>query len=295
MVAQTTGVHTRSEPMNYYHLINIDRDITCPEDFSEEINTIRMAAAGDICHIVINTYGGSVDTALAITAAMNQSAAHIVTEAVGCVASAGTLIFLCGDEYRVNDDLTFMIHSASYFYGGKHNNVVEYVDFQKKSVTQMINKYYKHFLTDEEIANVLAGKDLWLDTDEVIERLEKRKELLDKEEAIEDLLPEVNRDYFKDMTKDQILDELFGEDDAIPKEEKCAGFSADGGVYNKNGELLFTIKNTPKQIANNFASAKEIKEIADDLGVTYPKTASKLKVAELIHKFLEEEIFSEDK
>jgi hypothetical protein len=108
-------------------------------------------------------------------------------------------------------------------------------------------------------------------------------------------LPEVNRDYFKDMTKDQILDELFGEDDAIPKEEKCAGFSADGGVYNKNGELLFTIKNTPKQIANNFASAKEIKEIADDLGVTYPKTASKLKVAELIHKFLEEEIFSEDK
>lgn len=164
----------RVSSMTSYIEVSIDRDITAPEDFREEIAAIRSGKEGDVIFITLNTGGGRLDTANAILSAMRYSKAHIITEAVGCVASAGTCIFLAGDECRVRQDVEFMIHTASYGYGGKANNVAEYVAHQQKAVNAFVTKNYEHFLTEEEIEKVITGSDYWMGADELILRLNNR-------------------------------------------------------------------------------------------------------------------------
>jgi ATP-dependent protease ClpP protease subunit len=160
--------------MSSYIEISIDRDITAPSDFREEISAIRAAKESDVIHICITTDGGRLDTAHAIISAMRQSPAHIICEAVGTVASAGTIIFLSGDEFRVNPHVEFMVHTSSSTYGGKTNNLSEYITHQQKSIRSLVEDCYKHFLSDDEIESVLSGTDYWMDSDEVVKRLEDR-------------------------------------------------------------------------------------------------------------------------
>ncbi|MGF2033664.1 ATP-dependent Clp protease proteolytic subunit, partial [Staphylococcus aureus] len=82
------------------------------------------------------------------------------------------MIFLNGDEFRVSDDAEFMIHTGAYGTRGKENNVRQQVEFFAKSNARLMYKYYKHFLTPEEIEAAIEGKDFWMNSDEIIERLE---------------------------------------------------------------------------------------------------------------------------
>ena len=195
-------------PMSSYIEISIDRDITSPEDFREEICAIRSAKEGDVVLITLNCGGGQIDTAMAIIAAMNQCPAHIICEAVGTVASAATLIFLNGHEYRVNDGIEWMQHTASYSYGGKANNIAEFVTFQQKIVRNMVEKSYKHFLTDDEIEKLLAGADYWMDSEDVCTRLEARAAAMSPEDGS----PEITREQLQSWSHERLVSFIYDED-----------------------------------------------------------------------------------
>jgi len=49
------------------------------------------------------------------------------------------------------------------------------VSFEKKLVDKMMKKVYSGFLSEDEITDILEGKDLWLDGDEVVTRLKAMK------------------------------------------------------------------------------------------------------------------------
>lgn len=191
-----------------YIEISIDRDITEPEDFRDEIAAIRSAKESDVLHITVNTGGGSLDTAMAIIAAMRQSKAHIICEAVGTVASAGTLIFLAGHEFRVNDGVEYMMHTASFRYGGKANNVAEYVNFQQNVVRKMVESSYKNFLTQDEIEKLLSGTDFWMDSEEVCRRLQLRQEALEKEQGVD----EITREELESWSHERLVSFIYDED-----------------------------------------------------------------------------------
>lgn len=42
--------------------------------------------------------------------------------------------------------------------------------FMDASITSAFNDFYKGFLTEDEIVDVVEGKDLWMNTEEVISR-----------------------------------------------------------------------------------------------------------------------------
>jgi len=195
-------------PMSSYIEISIDRDITAPEDFREEIGAIRSAKEGDVVHISITCDGGRLDTAHAIISAMNQCHAHIICEAVGTVASAGTMIFLSGHEFRVNDHLEFMVHTSSSGNYGKTNNLAEYIVHQQKSIGRLVRGVYKHFLTEDEIESVLSGTDYYFDSDDVCTRLEARAAAT----SPEDEAPEITREQLQSWPHERLVSFIYDED-----------------------------------------------------------------------------------
>lgn len=206
------------EPFAYKYTIRLDRELTIPSDFQEELYTLRQATENDVVHILLNGPGGSDAVMKAFLSSMAQTPAHIITEIEGSCNSALTMIFLAGDEFRVSDDSEFMIHTASFGYGGKENNVRQFVEFNAKANERLMHKYYKHYLSPEEIEEVIEGKDVWHNADDIIERLEKRQKLLEAEAREEN--PELFQEFEVDFPereemekwdKDKILDFIFDE------------------------------------------------------------------------------------
>jgi hypothetical protein len=54
------------------------------------------------------------------------------------------------------------------------------IDFQHKWSENLIRSSYKDFLSESEIKQILAGKDLWMLRDEVGVRFEKRNAEMEK-------------------------------------------------------------------------------------------------------------------
>ncbi len=181
---QTGGVISR--PIAFEHTIYIDEELVSPSEWRQELETIRTAQAGDTVHVRLNTVGGSDIVMGAFVKAIAETQAHVVGHIEHMCCSAGTIIFLACHSYVVSDDCEFMIHTASLGYGGKQNNFYEFSTFNNKANERLMRKYYKDFLTEEEINQALKGADFWFDSEEVIQRLETRDKIR-QESQIEEM------------------------------------------------------------------------------------------------------------
>ena len=181
---QTGGVISR--PIAFEHTIYIDEELVSPSEWRQELETIRTAQAGDTVHVRLNTVGGSDVVMGAFVKAIAETQAHVVGHIEHMCCSAGTIIFLACHSYVVSDDCEFMIHTASLGYGGKQNNFYEFSTFNNKANERLMRKYYKDFLTEEEINQALKGADFWFDSEEVIQRLENRDKIR-QESQIEEM------------------------------------------------------------------------------------------------------------
>ena len=160
---QTGGVISR--PIAFEHTIYIDEELVSPSEWRQELETIRTAQAGDTVHVRLNTVGGSDVVMGAFVKAIAETQAHVVGHIEHMCCSAGTIIFLACHSYVVSDDCEFMIHTASLGYGGKQNNFYEFSTFNNKANERLMRKYYKDFLTEEEINQALKGADFWFDSE----------------------------------------------------------------------------------------------------------------------------------
>jgi ATP-dependent protease ClpP protease subunit len=70
---------------------------------------------GDTVTLYINTPGGSAYSTLAIVDQINSlkdKGVHIITKATGSCMSAGTILWLMGDERKTSDNTLFMFHTV---------------------------------------------------------------------------------------------------------------------------------------------------------------------------------------
>jgi ATP-dependent protease ClpP protease subunit len=157
-------------PVSLHHFYIVD-EIEDVKPYLDLINTLKTAEAHDTIFINLNTPGGNLNTAIQIMSAIKQSSATVITCLEGSVCSAGTLIFLSGHKFMVNPNCTFMIHNYSQWTGGKGNEIALQVKYQENYFHKLAKDVYGGFLTENEIKDVLQGKDLWFESDEVISRL----------------------------------------------------------------------------------------------------------------------------
>jgi len=155
---------------DYRTTVYLTDEITDPGTYNELIHKLREATPEDLFVLVINTPGGDLDTATSLISAIKNSYANVTAHLTGTVASAGTLIAMACDHLVVDDHTKFMIHTYSTGIQGKGNEVKAQQDFMNVAIKELLEEVYAGFLTEEELKELIDGKDFWFNKTQVLER-----------------------------------------------------------------------------------------------------------------------------
>jgi len=175
------------KPIIHSHDLYLVGEIGPAEKYIQWFELIRNARPNDLITIHINSPGGNLYTTLQFLRVMKESRASITCSIEGACMSAATMIFLAGDSFMVSDHSAFMIHDYSSVAYGKGSEQKQQVNFENVWAKEIGKSVYEHFLTDEEIDKVFTGIDIWMGSEEVVERLKTKVDELKKEEDDEDL------------------------------------------------------------------------------------------------------------
>ena len=303
----TYGVVSR--PIAYTHDIFIDKELVQPLDWRLELDTIRNASPNDIVNLRINCPGGSDMVMGAFVKAIAECQGHVVGHIEHTCASAATIIFLACHEFIVSDDAEFMVHTSSLGYGGKQNNFNEYAIFVNKSNERLMRKYYEGFLSQEEIDLTLKGADLWMNSEEVIERLQNK---IEKE--TEDEPEPLTREVAENLSKEELINMMFGEQEesvaeVVNKEDFVNGDDNLTHIYSWTNtivlwqekdtqEYLFEVDNieyfvgayTFTEYNKSDIGIDEVRSICDDMQVTYSKSNTQQQLIQKIFKEVKSKI-----
>lgn len=154
--------------------VYISDEIGSPDTYNELCYKLKAAKKDEKFTLHLNTPGGYIDSALMIRDAIKHSKAEVSARLTGSVASAGTIIALSCKDVIVADHTAFMIHNYSSGTSGKGHEMKAYQQFVDKNLNLAFKEFYKGFLTEKEMEEIIEGKDLWLNKSEVEERLDRR-------------------------------------------------------------------------------------------------------------------------
>jgi len=181
---------TCSEFTSMKYEFYLDQEIVEPSYYRSLINVLNGASENDLVIININSGGGMLDSPISIMEALKATKANTVAFIAGSCYSGATLIALTCDDVVVGEFATFMCHNSSYGLGGYTTDIKDRANFEHKMTAKIYRSVYKGFLTDEEIDDVLDNKTIWMDSDEVVERLAVLNELRLKDLEVDSLDPE---------------------------------------------------------------------------------------------------------
>jgi hypothetical protein len=80
----------------------------------------------------------------------------------------------------------FMFHNYSGTVIGKGGEMLDQLQHERVWSEKLLRNVYEDFLTEDEIKSMLNNKDLWMDGEEVIKRLEVKKAKMEAEKAEEE-------------------------------------------------------------------------------------------------------------
>lgn len=149
-----------------YHFY-IHGEIGDSEEYVDLLDTLYTAGETDLIMIHLNTPGGYLNTAVEIIHAIAQCKATVITCADGQVASAGSLIFFAGHQFLIGEFCEVMLHDGSGGNIGKINENLKSAEFTAKRLSHIYHSVYGRFMSEEAVEEVLNGKDLYLNSEEV--------------------------------------------------------------------------------------------------------------------------------
>lgn len=155
--------------------------ITDASEYVDWFDTIRNAQADDVIRIYINSPGGDLYTTLQFLRVIGDTQATVVTSVEGACMSAATMIFLHGHMQEVTPHSLFMFHNYSAGVFGKGGEMYDQLQFERTWSEKFMREVYADFLTEEEIQSMMHNKDIWMDSEQVVERLNKLVEKRNQE------------------------------------------------------------------------------------------------------------------
>lgn len=158
--------------------IHLTGAIEEPFLYNEMCHHLKNASSDYTVNLYINTPGGIIDSAFMIAEAIKRSKAKVVGHLSGTVASAGTIITMVCDEVDITPHLSFMIHNYSGGMAGKGHEMKARQKFTDEHLNEAFKDFYHGFLSDEEMDKVIEGTDMWMGSDEVVERWNTRVDVM---------------------------------------------------------------------------------------------------------------------
>lgn len=120
--------------------------------------------------LYINSPGGAVDDGFALIDTMTTLKSKVITVAIGCVASMGTLVFIAGKERHCYENSIFMWHdmfAGVVDYSAKMKSRVDFLEREWNMIENHIKKYTK--LSKDEL-NTMRSGELWLFAQEALKK-----------------------------------------------------------------------------------------------------------------------------
>jgi ATP-dependent protease ClpP protease subunit len=166
-------ISVNTQTSHCYDII-LDEDIHEPSYYRNAFQVLRDAQEGDLIRIFICSNGGSLASAIQFKNYIEDCNGHVIAVVDGYAYSAASMIALCAHEIHVKPYSTWMLHSASFGAIGNTENVKAQVDFTAKHADAFMEEVYDGFVTPEEMEDIRRGVEIWLDADQVNQRLEKK-------------------------------------------------------------------------------------------------------------------------
>ncbi len=160
---------------------NLDEDIKEPSYYRNLIEVLNNATEQDLVVLNINSGGGYLDSAISIIDALRNTQANTLAWISGSAYSAAGLIALSCQNVEVGEFATLMCHNSQYGLGGYTTDIKDRALFEHKMTSKIMQSVYRFFLSPEEIESVLMNKTIWMDSDEIIERLSYMQEKFQEE------------------------------------------------------------------------------------------------------------------
>ena len=222
--------------------------------YDHVLHLLYMAEEGDIIDLMISSYGGSLDTLLALRSAIGSSQAQVTGHLLANASSAAGMLLLSCHNFVVNEFSTFHAHTASYGSYGKTDDVKSQVDFITKQTEEIVRSVYRFVLDDVEIQKLLDGKEFYFDHREITERLQYREQKR-MEQAQEEVaqqikeLEEMEFDY-GELSLEQLEEELKMYTEDIKELRKAIA------EKKKESEAVASPKPSPKPVAKRGVNKK---------------------------------------
>lgn len=199
-----------------YNIVDyfLSETIENKSDYHDFLRAVNATSQYDEIHIHINNYGGDLDAAIQMYHSLVRSGAKIVVYIEGACMSAATVVMMTADEIEFCPWSSIMIHAYSGGDIGKYQEIQSASQFHREWFSNFMNDVYGDFLTKKELAQVLGGKDLWLNADDAMNRFKKIFRKKEREysrirKENENTLKKINKIY--NETKD--VDELNKDED----------------------------------------------------------------------------------
>ena len=237
----------RDETLYEYYLTGLIGD---PEEYIDLCKALRACRPEDNFIIRINSGGGQVRTGNQIINAIHECQGTTIGFIEHDCGSMATFIFLACTTWGVSKYAEWFSHTVSSGSFGKENETYESAQFLRKQSHKRIRDEYQGFLDSEQIEKILTGTDIYLDADEIMERLEAYAEYQ------ESLAEECNDENCQECSPQETIDTII--DKAV-----------ESGVTKALTSLLdkYTLTEKPKPAAKPRAKkaveAEVIQEIVD--------------------------------
>jgi ATP-dependent protease ClpP protease subunit len=168
---QTSFTDKAVAHLHEYYLSGVIEDAS---KYTEWFNQIRHAGQMDMVKIYINSEGGSLWTAIQFMRVLKETKATVVASVEGACMSAATIIFLMCDTFEISPHSIFMFHNYSGGTIGKGGEMIDQIKHERKWSEKLLSEIYQDFLTSDEIKAMLNNKDLWMTSEDVVARLNKK-------------------------------------------------------------------------------------------------------------------------
>ena len=182
------GVSANNEDELSYSCVNLpsvkyefylDEDIRSPRYYRGLVDVLlNVATPADVIVLNINSDGGNLDSAVAIIEALKRTQAETVAVITGRCCSSASLIALSCRNIDVGEFAVLMVHEVTFGAGGSTKDVKGQGEFEHRMIEKLYKNVYKHFLTEKEIEDVLDNRTIWMDAEEILDRLEQMNEMI---------------------------------------------------------------------------------------------------------------------
>lgn len=171
--------------------ISIDEIIKSPKYYRIIVQELASLSSEDEVIIYINSPGGDLHGLVSLLEAIRLCEAEILAVITGRAHSAASMLALACPNVAITPYSNMLVHFVSFGTGGKATDVLSNVQHTIEYSKLIFKDIYQGFLTNQEMQDVISGKELWLQSAEIDARLTNRQKFLEEVAAEAEVAKEV--------------------------------------------------------------------------------------------------------